>query len=132
MTSYDTIYQYFINNIYVSNPFLPQTDNSQKEAVKNAVSSFNFEMGDDLSCDDTLEEVNRDLKDSEIMLIANYIKLAVLKNVHTYKSSIMVPYTKEVGVKFVGDQLKSAQYDIALQEKVIDDIIFRLDDSSIM
>jgi len=132
MVSYDVIYQYFINNITIDSLFLPATITLQKEAIKNAVILYNNRMQDTLTCDDTLEVVDQALTDNQILLIANFIKLVLLKNVHTYKSSILYTFTKEIGVKDVQAQLKAAQYDIESQENSINMLIFNADDSTIM
>lgn len=132
MTSYDTIYRYFINNITIDSMFLPQTVEEQKDAIANAVAIYKNRMREELECDDDNETVSIDLSNEQLLILANMIKLVVVKNIHSYKSSLLYTFTKEIGVKDVQAQLKAAQYDIALQEKVINDLIFYSDDESIM
>lgn len=111
--------------------FLPDAD-EQYEAIRNAVALYNNRLSMSIVCDDITETVDRVLSDSEKLIIANYIKLVLLRNVHTFKSSILYTFTKEVGVKDVQAQLKAAQFDVQSQEEVIDRLIFYNDDSSIM
>jgi len=131
-TTYDEIYRFFINNISVDQLSLPNTVEGQWEVIKNGVAHFNNKMEDALVADDATETVSRALTNNEMLVLAHILKFILLQNMLIYKSSTLSPFTKEIGVKNVGDQLKAIRELIAYEEEEIDMIIFRSDNSTIM
>jgi hypothetical protein len=131
-TTYDQIYQFFINNISVESLSLPNTEARQYELIRNGISHFNNMVRDNLVADDTLETVDRELNNDEMLAIAHILKLKLLQNLLMYRSSIMIPFTKEIGLKNVGDQLKAIRELIASEQNEIEMILFHADDTTIM
>jgi len=131
-TTYDEIYQFFINNISVDQLSLPNTVESQYELIRNGIAHFNNRMQDVLSGDDQLESVSRLLTSNEMLVLVHIIKLILTNNILMYKSSVLIGFTKEIGAKNVGDQLSALRILVANEENEIEMIIFRADNSSIM
>lgn len=131
-TSYDEIWELFLTNVWVEGTDLPETKDGIYLAIGNAVKLYNNKLRDNLICSNTLEEVNRKLNDDELLIIAHYIRLTLLKNQLTFKNSIFDTFTKEIGYKNIGVQLRSLREEIDSEEKTINGLIFNADDSEIM
>lgn len=131
-TSYDDIYQLFLNNIKVEDIDLPDTDPGRYNLIHNAVNLFNNRLRDNLACNDEIETVTRELNNDELLIIIHFMRLTLLKNLLTYKNSIFNVFTKEIGVKNITAQVNSLEFEINNEENIIDQIIFNSDDSTIM
>jgi len=132
LTSYDEIYQFFLNNISVDNLMLPSSIEGQYEAIRNGISHYNNITRENVIADDETETVNVKLNNDQILILAHCMKLILLQNILMYKNSIMIPFTKEIGVKNVGDQIKSIQASIEEEKNTIGMLIFNADDTTIM
>ena len=131
-TTYDEIYQFFINNISVDQLSLPSTIEGQYELIRNGVSHYNGKLRDDLVGDDGTESVDRVLNNDQFLAITHIMRKILLNNLLMYKSSILIGFTKEIGAKNVGDQLKALRDLIKDEDNEVEMIIFRADDSTIM
>lgn len=128
MTSYDTIYTTFLNKTKVSDIDLPTSDERIFDIIHGAILDFNNRMHDDLGYDDTLEQVDRELSNDELLILAHFIRLTVLKNQLTYFTSVWQPFQREISLKHYGTQLKSLEYLIESEEKKIEEIIRNQED----
>ena len=131
-TSYDDIYQVFITNCNTVALMMPKTIEQQYDAIRNAVMLYNNRMEDNLRLNDELEVVDRLLTNDELLIIAHYIRLTVLKNTRTYKNSIFTTFTQEIGVRNINSQLNSLRDEIEEENKTIDMLIFNISDPGIM
>lgn len=111
---------------------LPNTDEKQYDAIRNAVMLYNNRMRDSIVCDDDAEVVDRELDYDEQLVIAHFIRLTILKNTRTYKNSIFTTFTQEIGVRNINAQLSSLRDEIKNEEDTIDMLIFNMIDESIM
>lgn len=131
-TKYDEVYQLFIDNVWVEGIDLPQTPEQIYNTIHNAVKLYNNRLRDSVTCDDTNEQFDRQLNDDQMLIMAHYLRLTLLKNNRTYKNAIFDTFTKEVGYKNIKAQLDSLDEEIKNEEKTIDFIIFNADESVIM
>lgn len=123
-TSYNEIYQAFLNNCKVSDIDLPSTDEGKYEQIKNALMYFNNRMGTSFVANDETETVNGELSESHLLILANYIRWVFLINQKTYFESLWQPFSSDVGIKNFGTQIKSLESSIEKQEDIIDSLIF--------
>lgn len=132
LTTYDEIYTIFITNCNSDGLMLPNTDEKQYDAIRNAVMLYNNRMRDNIVCDDDTEVVDRELDYDQQLVIAHFIRLTILKNTRTYKNSIFTTFTQEIGVRNINAQLSSLRDEIKNEEDTIDMLIFNMIDESIM
>ncbi len=132
MTTYDELYSLFITNGNIEKLMMPKGVGQQYDAIRNAVMLFNNRLRDDVVCDDASETVDRELTDDEKLIIAHYIKLTLLRNTRTFKNSMFTTFTQEIGVKNINVQLSSLKNDIESQEKLIDMLIFNMQEDTVM
>lgn len=123
MTSYDDIYQTFLNNCKVDDIDLPSTDEGRYEIIKNAVMHFNNRMRTKIVCDNTTETVSEDLNDDYLLIIAHYIRYLFLVNERTYFESLWQPFQQDVGLKNFSTQLNSLKDSVTEEKNVIDRLI---------
>lgn len=123
MTSYDVIYQTFLNNCKVSDIDLPQTNEGKYEAIKNAVLHLNNRLRTKYKADDVTESLDSDLNEDDLLILAQYIRLIFLINQRTYFESLWQPFSSDVGLRNFGSQLKSLEKSIESQEKNIESLI---------
>lgn len=128
MTSYDNIWTTFLNNCKVSDIDLPQIPEQIYESIKNAVMHFNNRLRTTITCYDELEELNEELDDDHLLILAHYIRLIFLRNQKTFFESLWQPFSKDVGLKNFSTQLKSLETSITEQERMIDSLIMNMED----
>lgn len=122
-TSYDTVYQTFLNNCKVSDIDLPQTNEGRYEVIRNALLHFNNRMRTRYKADDLLESLDVELNEDEILILAHYIRLIFLINEKTYFESLWQPFTSDVGMKNFSSQNRSLENSIQRQENTIESLI---------
>ncbi|TCJ01080.1 hypothetical protein [Cytobacillus praedii] len=122
-TSYDTIYQTFLNNCMVSDIDLPQTNEGKYEVIKNALLHFNNRMRTKYLADDILETLDGHLDEDKLLILAHYIRLIFLKNQKTYFESLWQPFTSDVGIRNFSSQIKSLENSIETQKNTIESFI---------
>lgn len=128
MTTYDELWAAFLNKTKINDLDLPQTDQQIYDTIHNAVRAFNNRLQDNLSYDDATETFGRELTDNEILLLTHFIRLIILENQLIYFSNLWNPFTKEIGLKNFGDQLKRLETLVENESKRIDSIIINMAD----
>lgn len=123
MTSYDEIWESFLNNCKVSDIDLPSTTEKIYEEIKNAVMYFNNRMRTSIQCDNDTETLSEKLSNDHLLILANFIRLTFLTNQRTYFESLWQPFSSDVGLKNFGTQLNSLKASVQEQEKKIDSLI---------
>ena len=123
-TSYDTLYSTFMNNNLADDIDLPQSEIEIYRVINNAVMLYNNRERDIIVCDDTLEEVDRELNNDEILMIAHYIKLAFLKNQMTAFTLTWQPFDKDMGLRNYDSQVRAMGRLVADAERVIQQFKF--------
>lgn len=127
-TSYDQIWQTFLNNCKVSDIDLPKTPEKIYEQIKNAVMYFNNKFRTKLVCDDNLEELNEELIEDHLLILANYIRYIFLVNQKTYYEALWNPFRKDVGLNNFSTQIKSLETSIKSQKDTIDLLIMNTEE----
>jgi hypothetical protein len=128
MTSYDQVWQTFLNNCKVSDIDLPQTPEKIYETIRNGVMHFNNRLREEVVCDDINETLDKELNNDLLLILAHFIRLIFLDNQKTYFESLWQPFSKDVGLKNFGTQLKSLETSVDKQERTIDSLIMYMED----
>lgn len=123
MTSYDAVWQTFLNNCKVSDIDLPKTPEQTYEQIKNAVMYFNNKLRTKIICDDNSEMLSEDLDDDHLLILANYIRLVFLINQKTFIENLWQPFSSDVGIKNFNTQIKSMENSIDEQKDTISTLI---------
>lgn len=122
-TSYDIIYQKFINITKTDNINLPSDDAGKYILIKDSIDTINNRLRTNYTYDDTLEQVNEDLNNDVILLSARFIRLNFLINQKTYYVSMLKPFTKDMGLLHYNVDIKGLETDIELESNKIEEII---------
>lgn len=122
-TSYDTIYNKFLDISKTDNKNLPTTDDGKYGMITTAIDAVNNRVRTDYTYDNELEQVNENLNNDIILLIANYMRLYFLENQKTYYVTMFKPFMKEIGLLHYNTDIKAYETDISLQNGKIDEII---------
>ena len=122
-TSYDTIYNKFLDISKTDNKNLPTTDDGKYGMITTAIDAVNNRIRTDYTYDNELEQVNENLNNDIILLIANYMRLYFLENQKTYYVTMFKPFRKEIGLLHYNTDIKAYETDISLQNGKIDEII---------
>jgi hypothetical protein len=128
LTSYDQVWETFLNNCKVSDIDLPQTPEQIIAQLKNAVMHFNNKFRTNIECYDELEELSEELDNDYLLILAHYIRLIFLRNQKTFFEALWQPFSKDVGLKNFGTQLKSLEVSIKEQERTIDNLVANMED----
>ncbi|KON87345.1 hypothetical protein AF332_11250 [Sporosarcina globispora] len=123
MTTYDQIWQTFLNNCKVSDIDLPNTPEKIYEQIRNATMHFNNRLRKKIMCDDITETVSEELSEDSLLILAHYIRLLFLVNQKTYFESLWQPFSSDVGLRNFGTQLRSLETSVKEQERTIDTLI---------
>lgn len=99
MTSYDTLWTYFINNCKTADINLPTTDEKIYDCIHTAIARYNVRMQESLTCDDANEELSESLTDTQLLLVANYLRWAFFKNQLTYYVTTWHPFQNDIGIR---------------------------------
>jgi hypothetical protein len=127
MTSYDQVWQTFLNNCKVSDIDLPQTPEKIYETIRNGVMHFNNRLREEVVCDDINETLDKELSNDLLLVLVHYIRLIFLINQKTYFESLWQPFSKDVGLKNFGTQLKSLETSVKEQQRTIDSLIMYME-----
>lgn len=128
MTSYDIIYGEFIENCSTDDINLPDTNEKKYNAIHSAIKKYNTRQNDSLEYNDLLEEVNRDLKDGEILILSHFLRLSFLENQLIHLSSTYSPFQKEIGIKNYQEASRNFKEMIQSEKNTIEQIIISTTD----
>ncbi|NOL36848.1 hypothetical protein [Bacillus safensis] len=124
-TTYDQIWQCFLDNCKTSDINLPSDDEGIYSQIKNASLLFNNRFRDNrITCDNDTETVDRLLNEDDLLILGNYIRLVFLKNELTAYSSTWQPFSKDIGTTHFSAQIKALESQVNEQQRTIDKIIF--------
>jgi hypothetical protein len=122
-TNYDVIWTEFIENCQTDDINLPDMDDKIYEVIHSAVRHYNTRLHVSLTYDDILEQVNKDLVDWEIVLLAHYLRLSFLENQLIHLSSMWSPFQKDIGIKNYQEQSRNLKELIDREDSKIEGII---------
>jgi hypothetical protein len=128
LTSYDDVWQTFLNNCKVSDIDLPQTPEKIYETIRNAIMHFNNKFRTIIVCDDINEELSEELSEDYLLILGHYIRFIFLKNQKTYYETLLQPFQKDIGFKNFTAQMKSLESSVSDQERTIDLLIMNMEE----
>lgn len=137
MTSYDQIYQCFIDNCGVDTGKLPQTDEGKYNMIINAVKHYNSQISEydaigKLVCDNSTEIINVELDDTRLLILAYCLKYVYLENQLVGFEELWSPFQKEVGIKDYRSQIQGRENTLVRTEHKITELLTSIEDASIM
>jgi hypothetical protein len=128
VTTYDDIWKEFLVINKTENINLPQTENKIYDIIHSAVKHFNNKMHEDsdLEYNDESESLNRQLTNTEQLIIAHIIRYYFLQNGLTYYTTLFKPFTKEIGLQHYKADVKSIEDAMDRESRKIDELIFNI------
>lgn len=137
MSSYDDIYQCFIDNCGVDTSRLPSTDQGKYNMIVNAARHYNSRISDEdivgkIICDNIAETINADLDDTRMLILAFCIKYVYLENQLVGFEELWSPFQKEVGVKDYRSQVQGRENTLERVEQKITELLTNIEDPDIM
>lgn len=122
-TSYDELWTEFVENFKTEDINIPTSQEKIYNTIHSAVRYFNNRLQESVKWDDTLEELTITLDDNQLLVLAQYIKLACLKNQLIFFTTAWQPFEREIGLKNYQTQVKSLEKQIADEEVLIEKTI---------
>lgn len=122
-TTYDQIWQTFLNNCKASDLDIPSTPEKIYEAIRNAVMHTNNRLRTEIEADDITEQVNVELDNDELLILAHYIRYFFLLNQKTYFEQLWQPFASDISLKNFSAQLKSLDGAVDKEQHTIDMLI---------
>lgn len=105
MTTYNQIWQCFLDNCGYKRSDIPQIDeirysmiNNAKDYYNNIMQNYTESYQSNIQCADLTETLNVQLTSDELLIFANILKLIFLKNRHSEFISIYNTFAKELGI----------------------------------
>lgn len=134
-TSYDDIYSTFLDNCGVDTSTLPNTNDGKYQMIRNGVRHYNSKVDDyetKIICNDIMEEINIELDDTRLLILAFCIKYTLLENQLINFEQVWQPFTKDIGQKFYREQISGRENMLDRTERKIIELLTDLDSGSIM
>lgn len=111
-TTYDMIWQCFYDNCGVDHETLPQTDEGKYILIKSGTRHYNTVVDpseDKIVCDDMLEEINIELDETRLTILAFCMRYRFLENELIQYEQTWQPFSNEVGQKFYNYQIQGRE-----------------------
>lgn len=129
-TSYDEIWESFLENCSYDSSEIPQTDERRYSMIKNAIRYYNQKakkyegrIQGNLVCDDMMEELNVKLNSIELLILANVLGYIFCKNKLVEFTSIYGTFAKEMGFKDYKAQVEGRQAEVNRYEEEVSRLI---------
>lgn len=129
-TSYNEVWETFLQVCGYDSSEVPQTDAKRYILIKNAIRLYNQKadkyegrIQGHIIGDETLEQLNLELKPTEIMIFANIMSSIFAQNKYTEFSSVWGVFAKETGFKDYKAQCQAREYAIQKFENEVDRLI---------
>jgi hypothetical protein len=133
MTSYDDIWEAFVTNCLVDSQTLPQTNEGKYILIHNGLRHYNVSTDESeikLKFDDTLEQINVDLDDNRLLLLAYCIRYTFLENELIGFEQVWQPFVKEIGQKFYREQIGGREDTLDRTKNKIDQLLLNIEPMS--
>jgi len=127
-TSYDKVWETFLIKCKMDNDNVPSTNDAIHQTIQEAILNFNNQVEEQVNGDDTTEMLSRKLSDNELYLLSHMIRLVILENELIYQSTTYTPFTKELGVRNVGNQMSRLEKLVENQNNKIHSILISMQD----
>ena len=129
-TSYDEIWECFLENCGYDYSEIPQTDERRCSMIRNAINYYNQKakkyegrIQGDLICDDNIESINKEITPTELMIIASILSYILCRNKLVEFTSVYGTFAKEMGFKDYKAQLEGRQAEVKRYEDEISRLI---------
>lgn len=129
-TSYDEIWETFLQVCGYDNSEVPQDDARRYILIKNGVKFYNQKASKyegriqgNIETDDNLETLNVKLDDTELLILANILSFIFAKNKYTEFTSIYSVFAKETGFTNYKAQCQGRENTINMFSNEIDRLI---------
>ena len=135
MTTYDLIWESFLDNCGVDVSTLPSADEQKYAMIHNGIRHYNSVIDNSdtkLTFDDTNEEINIGLDDTRLLILAYCLKYVFLENDLVGFQQLWQPFQKEMGQKFYREQIGGRENTLERTTKKITELLTNIDDGTIM
>ena len=122
--TYDDVWTTFLDNYKADDIDIPQDEELIYRHIRNAVLLFNNRMRTDSVCDDDGEIIEGVSTNDEMLIIAQYIRLTLLRHTRDFYEKLLQGFEGDVGFKNFAAQLVSVRESIKEQERLINEFIF--------
>lgn len=129
-TSYDEIWECFLENCGYDYSEIPQTDERRYSMIKNAISYYNQKakkyegrITGNIICDDIMETLNKKINSIELLIMANILGYILCKNKLVEFTSVYGTFAKEMGFKDYKAQLDGRQMEVKRYEDEVSRLI---------
>lgn len=122
--TYDEVWVTFLDNYKGDDIDIPQEEELIYRHIKNAVILFNNKLRTMAKCDDLTETISEVETEDDKIIIANYIRLTILKHTRDFYEKLLQGFEGDVGFKNFSAQLVSTRESIKEQELKISELIF--------
>lgn len=137
-TSYDDIFECFINNCGVSTDNLPKSNEGKYSMINNAVDHYNSLISSEDSlgkivCDNMTEFINLTLDGTRLLILVYCMKYVYLENDLVAFEELWSPFIKEGGgIQQYKSQTTSRENTLVRIEQKINQLLTSIEDASIM
>lgn len=135
LTTYDTIWEVFIDNCMVDPSTLPTSNEGKYSLIHNGIRKYNVSTDISevkLTYDDTLEQINIELDDNRLLLLAYCMRYNFLENDLIAFEQVWQPFIKEIGQKFYREQISGRESTLARTKFEINQLLLNIDDMSFL
>lgn len=137
LTTYDQIFQSFIDNCGIDVFRLPTEDSKKYDMIRNGTKHYNTFIPDDditygITGDDLTETVDKELDGTRLLIYAYCLKYVYLENQLVGFEELWTPFQREVGIKNYSSQVKGRENTLERVNHKIIEYITLLEDQSIM
>ena len=132
-TTYDQIWECFINNCMVDKATLPQADEGKYILISEGCRYYNTLVDDtevNLKTNNDLESINIKLDDKRILLLSYCMRYKFLENEKIRFEQVWQPLSRDIGIKSYRDQINSRQETLNETKREIGRLLSRMDNMS--
>ena len=132
-TTYQEIWNTFVNIIGVVGEDLPQDDEGKYILINSGILRYNSLTEDSekkIIGNDFTEEINMNLDYNRLLLLCNCIKFIYLENEKNEYEAVWGVFSNDIGLKFYGDTVKAKRNTLVDTEKEINRLLDKIDPMS--
>lgn len=132
-TTYQEIWNTFVNIVGVVGEDLPQDDEGKYILINSGILRYNSLTEDSekkIISNDFSEEINVSLDYNRLLLLCNCIKFIYLENEKNEYEAVWGVFSNDIGLKFYGDTVKAKRNTLVDTEKEIYRLLDKIDPMS--
>lgn len=133
LTTYDDIWECFIDNCGVDESTLPQTDEGKYILIKNGAIKYNTTVDKSeakIKCDEYMEQINLSLDYDRLLILAYCMRYTFLENELIAFEQVWQPFSSDIGQKFYREQIQGRENTLTRTKKEIDRLLDNIDNMS--